>query len=322
MVSVIIPAYNCQKYIADAIDSVLEQTYTDFEIIIVNDGSTDNTSAILHQYEDNQKITIIHQKNMGAATARNVGINCSKGELIAFLDSDDLWCPEKLLKQIQCMNSNPKCNMVYSDWATFDENGIIDSNFPLSRNYPRPSGNVFNQLIEACIISTITVLIKKEVFSKVGFFNVELECGEDYELWLRIAATNQIAYCPGVVAKYRQRSGSLTHKGRSKKTFEPDEITVIKSILKQFPARTKDLSPKKIKTRFAKIYFQRGYEAYYRGEVLLAKKYFHLSALSWPWNYKTIGYFLLCNSLPPSTYSSIKRVRDKFKSYLSVKGDR
>lgn len=314
MISVIIPAFNSEQFIVQAIESVFFQTYQNFELIVVDDGSRDNTRNILENYKDTKNISLISQKNQGAAAARNAGIKSSRGDYISFLDSDDVWLPRKLEVQKKCIESKPKIGVVYSDWSTFDENGIIEENFPLSRKLPRPSGDIFNELIGSCLLSTITVMIKKEVFNDVGYFDEHLVRGEDYDLWLRIAAKHLFVYCPGTVAMYRQRSGSLTHSITKAKDHKPDELMVINNTLERYPEKRKEINDKKLKRRYSDVYFQRGYSAYYRGDFRLAKNYFRSSIVAWPLSLKAFIYSFIATFFPETSLSVItgcKNVRNK-----------
>lgn len=132
-VSVIIPTYNLARYINETVDSVLGQTYKNYEIIIVDDGSTDNTKEALSEYGG--KITYIFQENQGVSAARNKGIKEAKGEYIAFLDADDLWLKDKLELQIGLMNSNPEVAMIFTDGESFNEEGLIKASLRHSPKY-------------------------------------------------------------------------------------------------------------------------------------------------------------------------------------------
>ena len=182
MISVIIPLYNKEHYIKETIESVLAQTYTDFELIIVNDGSTDNSVNIVSMIED-PRIIIVNQKNAGVSSARNHGLQIAKGEYIAFLDADDTWLP-----------------------------GFLDAMFSLSQQYPEES--VFSAAQENRPITTLptgvsvvkdfcsyfycfctgTLFIKKSVFDKVGYFRQDIQIGEDFDMWLRIACHYNYVY--------------------------------------------------------------------------------------------------------------------------------
>jgi glycosyltransferase involved in cell wall biosynthesis len=180
-VSVIIPTYNRAYFLKEAIDSVLAQDFKDFELIVVNDGSTDNTGQILDSY--NQDLIVLRQSNKGVSAARNRGIAAACGRLIAFLDSDDLWLPRKLSSQVDFFNSNPAAviNQTEEIWI---RNGVRVN--PKTRHH-KFSGMIFERSLALCLVSPSAVMIKKNLFSKVGVFDESLPACEDYDLWLRIS---------------------------------------------------------------------------------------------------------------------------------------
>jgi cellulose synthase/poly-beta-1,6-N-acetylglucosamine synthase-like glycosyltransferase len=214
-ISVIIPTYNAAKYIREALDSVLAQTYPVHEIIVVDDGSTDNTRDIVKSYvrpktEDQRPKTLhptpltlhhnsttisyIYQENNGPASARNTGIRAATGEYIAFLDADDLWLPEKLEKQMKLFESNDYA-FVYCDMSHAVENKVIHQSYLKDRGYKFfGSGNIYRNLLKENFIFTPTVIIQKEVFEKIGYFDETYKICEDYKMWLKIANKYQIGF--------------------------------------------------------------------------------------------------------------------------------
>jgi glycosyltransferase involved in cell wall biosynthesis len=128
-VSVVIPTYNCSSYLKEAVDSVLNQTYRNYEVLVVDDGSSDGTRCTLEPYLDT--INYIYQENRGAPAARNTGIRAATGEFIALLDADDVWLPEKLQLQMEYFESHENCSLVYTDMKTFDEHGVIEESIKL-----------------------------------------------------------------------------------------------------------------------------------------------------------------------------------------------
>jgi glycosyltransferase involved in cell wall biosynthesis len=181
LVSVIIPTYNRGWIVKEAIDSVLEQNFSDYELIVVDDGSDDNTPAILKAYGN--KITVLHQPNQGVSAARNRGIAAASGRLIAFLDSDDLWLPRKLSAQVQFFKSHPEAviNQTQERWI---RNGVRVN--PKKRHH-KFSGMIFEKSLALCLVSPSAVMLKKSLFSIVGVFDERLPACEDYDLWLRIS---------------------------------------------------------------------------------------------------------------------------------------
>ena len=182
LVSVIIPTFNRGWILKEAIDSVLAQDYKDFELIVVDDGSTDNTRDILDSYGPN--LVVLRQVNKGVSAARNRGIAAADGQLIAFLDSDDIWRPRKLSRQVDFFNSTPDAviNQTEEIWI---RNGIRVN--PKTR-HRKPSGMIFERSLELCLVSPSAVMIQKNLFDTVGVFDENLPACEDYDLWLRISS--------------------------------------------------------------------------------------------------------------------------------------
>jgi glycosyltransferase involved in cell wall biosynthesis len=180
-VSVIIPTYNRGWILKEAIDSVLAQDYKDLELIVVDDGSTDNTFEILASYGND--IKVLFQENKGVSAARNRGITEASGQLIAFLDSDDLWLPRKLSTQVDFFNQMPDALICQTEeiWV---RNGIRVN--PKKR-HKKPSGMIFEPSLELCLVSPSAVMIRRSLFDRVGEFDVTLSACEDYDLWLRIS---------------------------------------------------------------------------------------------------------------------------------------
>ncbi len=207
-VSVIIPTYNRADFIEDAVESVLCQTYKDYEIIIVDDGSTDNTKDVLQRFHN--KIRYIYKNNGGVASARNTGIKHAQGAYIAYLDSDDLWLPERLKFGVQALDSDKNIGLFFSDCHRVS-NGERDSKTYFDAYKPY-SGFVFKQLYMQDFIPTSTVLVRKDCLRLSGMFDGNLPLCEDYDLWLRISTCFKINYTKMPLAIYRTHSKSISRK--------------------------------------------------------------------------------------------------------------
>lgn len=196
-VSVIIPAYNCSEYISEALDSVFMQTYPDIEIIVVNDGSNDETIDILEAYDD--RIKVYSQSNSGVSTARNVGAELAKGEYLAFLDSDDIWQPDKIEKQISKIEDG--YNMSYTNRYNIGDIGDLPT--VQTAFCDMPQGMIFKELIMGNMITTSSVIIKRSKFNKLCGFESNLDYCEDWDLWLRCAERFAIGVNLEPLVKYR-----------------------------------------------------------------------------------------------------------------------
>lgn len=180
-VSVIIPTYNRSWIIKEAIDSVLAQDYKEFELIVVDDGSTDHTSDVLDSSRN--VIKVLSQKNKGVSAARNRGIAEASGQFIAFLDSDDLWLPQKLSAQVEFFNQTPNALICQTE-EVWIRNGLRVN--PKKR-HKKLSGMIFKPSLELCLVSPSAVMIQRSLFDRVGEFDETLPACEDYDLWLRIS---------------------------------------------------------------------------------------------------------------------------------------
>ena len=182
-VSVIIPTYNRSGFVHEAIESVLFQEYTDCELIIVDDGSSDETKDVLKRYAD--RVTYIYQDNKGVSSARNKGVETASGEYIAFLDSDDIWLPKKLSHQMDFFSHNPDALICHTE-EIWIRRGVRVNPMKKHKKY---SGMIFEKVLPLCIISPSSVMMKRDLFfNRIGFFDETLPACEDYDMWLRIAA--------------------------------------------------------------------------------------------------------------------------------------
>lgn len=181
-VSVVIPTFNRGWILAEAIDSVLSQTYAPFELIVVDDGSDDDTAAVLAGFEG--RITVIRQENRGVSAARNAGAAASTGRYLAFLDSDDLWLPEKLAVQVDYLDCRPDA-MICQTEEIWIRNG---KRVHPKRRHRKPSGWIFEASLALCLVSPSAVMMRRGLFERYGGFDESLPACEDYDLWLRIGS--------------------------------------------------------------------------------------------------------------------------------------
>ena len=201
-VSVIIPAYNAEHFIADTIQSALDQTYRDHEIIVVDDGSRDGTVARAAAF--GERVRLHQQRNGGVARARNTGVSLARGEWIAFLDADDLWLPSKLERQL----ASSTAPMTFTDRYNFGDRGDLPE--VQSRCQPMIGGDIFELLLGGNFITTTSVLIRREIFERYGGFDVTFNGTEDWDLWLRVAEHHEIGFCPEPLTRYRLHGGGIS----------------------------------------------------------------------------------------------------------------
>ena len=209
-ISVVIPSYNRIEFLKRSIDSVINQTKKPFEIIVVDDGSTDGTETMIKS--DYDFVKFIKQKNKGVSAARNIGIKVSIGEWICFLDSDDEWKKDKLEKQINAMKSNPGYKFFHSN-EIWIKNGLRINQKKKHKKY---GGDIFDKCLDMCRISPSSVMIDKTVFDEVGNFNENLVVCEDYELWLRICDKYRVFFIDEpLIIKYGGHQGQLSYSIKS-----------------------------------------------------------------------------------------------------------
>lgn len=206
-VTVVIPAYNAMEYLPETVESVLRQSFSDFELLIVNDGSSDNIEEWAHAITDS-RVNLISQENKGLSGARNAGILTAKGEYITFLDADDLWEPTKLEKQVDCLEKNIKIGLVYTWVNYFYRPEDIVSN---GRKGPEIEGDIFEQILEKnFIMCGSNVMIRRTCFDEVGVFDESLSPAADWDMWIRIAAQYPFAVVKEVLVHYRQHNSSMS----------------------------------------------------------------------------------------------------------------
>ncbi len=189
--SVIIPSYNRKSFLKKAVDSVLAQAYPDFELIVVDDGSSDGTDELVSSYSD-PRLTCLRQENKGASSARNKGLQSAKGSFIAFLDSDDWWVPEKLKKTAEYIKEYPGIKIFHTEEVWYRGGSVLGQ----KARHKKPSGLVYLNALPLCCIGMSTAVVKKDVFSDIGFFDETFPACEDYDLWLRAALKYEVKLIP------------------------------------------------------------------------------------------------------------------------------
>lgn len=221
MVSVIIPSYNRGEMLIEAIDSVRAQTFSDYELIIVDDGSTDDSMRRLEPCLG--EVILRTQRRRGPAAARNEGLRLSRGRLIALLDSDDVWKPDKLRVQVEFMNEHREI-MICQTEEIWLRRGLRVN--PLKKHM-KHSGWIFSRLLPLCIVSPSAVMLRRELLDEVGYFDESLPVAEDYDLWLRIGLSHSIPLIPDPMVI--KRGG---HAGQQSRRFWGVDRFRVKALLK------------------------------------------------------------------------------------------
>ncbi|MCS6288427.1 MAG: glycosyltransferase [Nitrospira sp.] len=213
-VSVVIPTYNCAKFLGRTIDSALKQTYRDFEIIVVDDGSTDGTQALVAAYKES--VRYVYQSNQGASAARNAALSRASGEFIAYLDADDLWLPDKLARQVEFLDAHSTCGFVHTEVSVIDEQDtVLHACFNQDTKRPIPQGQCVRDLLLRSHIQTLTVLERRTAFDDAGKFDLRLPVAQDYLHWISVGLQGYgVGYLPEPLGQYRWRAGSLMSSQR------------------------------------------------------------------------------------------------------------
>ncbi|MCG5495340.1 glycosyltransferase family 2 protein [Ectothiorhodospira variabilis] len=293
-----IPAYNAEAYILDAIDSVIAQDYPAKEIIVVNDGSTDRTLTVLRKHHPSVKI--IDKANGGAASARNVGIAEANGSYVAFLDADDIWLPHKLTTQVSHLEANPQVSLVCSGFQI--QTDCETSVFPVNDAMVRPestlkhmSGWIYHQLLLDCHVWTSTVVARRDLVARIGQFDEELRLGQDYDYWLRASRLTAIDMLQGPFARYRKHSESATARG-SNISYG---ARVIETAIQRWGISSPDgvgLTPRQASDRVADLHFMDGYSRFHKGHDSQALRSFLACIKHKPMRFKAWTYLLVAGT--------------------------
>jgi glycosyltransferase involved in cell wall biosynthesis len=256
-ISVIIPAYNQGHYLGEAIQSVLDQTYPDFEVIVVDDGSTDKTAQVACSFSD-PRVRYIHQENRGLPAARNTGILRSSGEYLTFLDSDDLFVADKLETLLNAMQRDPELGFVAGQAVLIDENAL-----PLGKVFDTPLPENPAHLLLWNPLHVCSVLLRRDWQQKVGLFDESLQAYEDWDMWLRLARAGcRMGWVPHPVSLYRFHTRQMT---RDKERMTAATFAVLKKVYSDpdLPQEWLDLKDK----AYSNAYLRAAIQAFRTGET-------------------------------------------------------
>ena len=294
MISIVIPLYNKEKQIQKTLKSVLLQTYQDFEIVIVNDGSTDSSVQHVLEVKD-KRIRLFHQENAGVSAARNKGIKKSKGDLIAFLDADDEWDPEYLQTQINLIQKYPQCHEYACNYVIKDMQGSITKTIINNLPFKNNDGYLTNYFEVASHSNpplwTSTIVVRKSAIEDVGGFPIGIKSGEDLITWAKLAIKYQIAYNKKALASFLFDKTNFNIDQQSRKPENNDFIgQELQNLYINHPAikGLKEYIALWHKMR-SRIFLEKGFHFLAFKEALISAK-FHLT-------YKII-VFMLMSFLP------------------------
>ncbi len=300
-ISIIMPCYNGEAFIAEAIESIFKQSLKDFELIVVDDGSTDSSCAMLEGYKD--KIVLISQINQGVSAARNRGIKEAKGDYIAFLDCDDYWAPDFLQKMLNAMD-DPKTAIAYCGWQNI---GCVDGKPFVPPDYEK-NQKLHHLLRFASPWPIHAILIRRKFLPEPSPFNQNYPSCEDYDLWLRIAAFNRIQLIPTVLAFYRQHNeGQATSDQAMAAHYN---LLVKERFLKENPSIRQQFSAAQLREYCAGAYLQRGYHCLWNGDLKASHRIFRRALIKGLSGLKDLKYALPA-MLPSSWYTGLIKARNR-----------
>ena len=283
--SIILPCYNGSLWISDAVKSVLRQTLDDFELVIVDDGSTDNSKSIISPYLGDERVHYIYQENRGFSGAVNRGIKESKGDLIGFIGQDDIWVPNKLEVQVKYFDEHKNVDLVHSNYCSINSEGriikVIDMKIP--------SFSSRKKLIECLFINNFigfeTALVKKRCFDEVGFFDERMTGFSDHDMWLRIAGKFNIAYIDLPLVKKREHELQLSKTGIEQ--VLRDEFLMVNKAINHY-----SFLKKAERKKLAALYYIWGTTMLQKGRNEKAKQKFLKAIRCQPWKLKVIAAYM------------------------------
>lgn len=319
LVSVIIPAYNCAPFIDATLESVYSQTYRNWEIILVDDGSTDHTRDALAPHME--RIRYYFQENRGTAAARNAGVRRARGAFIAFLDNDDVWLPEKLDVQVRALQSWPDCSLVFTDGKIFTESGIfrdsvISSHVAAWINQDGISdpmvvkGWFARELFFGnAIASASSVMVRKDCLESVGGFDEKILISDDYDLWLRIAQRYPIAVIRSCLYMWRWREDSQSGAILSRQhRYTEAVITVLEKHWLHAPADIRTA----VRTQLSKMYWFCG-RAYFDQSRFQESRKMLLGCLRFDKVFVPAMLFLLASHFSPSFIDRLRSIKRRLR---------
>jgi glycosyltransferase involved in cell wall biosynthesis len=273
LVSIVMATKNYARFLPQAVESVLAQTYSDWELLIIDDGSTDDTPAVIQPFLSDRRVRFLRSDQLGQSRAKNLGIGLSRGEYIAFLDADDIWEPTKLTKQLAVFREHPDVGLVFTRRSLIDES---DQPIVTSPTAAPPRGHVLPELVVQNFVCFSSVMVRREVLAHVGRFDPQWDLAIDYDLWLRVAAHHHFDWVDEELVRYRTGHGNLSKK-------QGDRVETALSILHRAKARpivAQRVPASHIAAAYASTCRTLAYVL--RGSEPVTAMRWYLRALTWP----------------------------------------
>jgi glycosyltransferase involved in cell wall biosynthesis len=318
-VSVIMATYNGQEYLAQAIESALRQTYPSLELVIVDDCSSDESARVVERYLSDGRISFVRNaRNVGVAASRNRALTLATGELITFLDQDDVWLPHKLEIQVAAIKAHPEVGLMHADYARIDPEGVLLPAYQAlpAERFDNPAApvdvrDVFPEIFISNNIQPLTSMIPRKVIDAVGFFEADLPGVDDYELWLRIALRYPVGQVQTILGYWRKHPGQQSNKGHKMLTIR---IKALDLILKRFP-EARDRVPREafVKRMHGMCSSAANYTMYYLHDYSTARNLFARAVKYRPYDLTAWGKLSYC-ALPGGLRNGLKRVKRLLKA--------
>jgi glycosyltransferase involved in cell wall biosynthesis len=288
-ISVVIPCFNAAAFLADALRSVLQQNIEGLEVVVVDDGSIDDSVVIARSFSF---VRVIEQANLGPAAARNRGVAQARGRFVAFLDADDVWLPGKLASQLALLEQAPDAGVVYGDFYFWRAD--IRTLYTHSEEFDAAvrSGWLYPEILLDSLICIITAVVRREVFDEIGGFDEQLRTGEDYDLWVRAALRYRCLKVAQPVALYRLHEGGTTRMPRP----TSNEYQVVERNFGAHGlvgARGIALPRSRLAARLYKLAFDHAYLHFWRGDARVARRHFAQALTHAPWRPRAWAYWAL-----------------------------
>jgi glycosyltransferase involved in cell wall biosynthesis len=305
LISVIIPSYNSARFVLQAVQSALAQTYSPVEVIVVDDGSTDDTRERLVPWDG--RIRYVYQSNGGLSKARNRGIKEARGDLIAFLDADDQWLPEKLDKQWERLRANPEAPLIHTDLYRLYE--PVGERVYKYRDRERFSGYCYTEFFWGNAVVPSTVVVTRRCLEEVGRFDEEIRGAstQDFDLWIRIARRFPLSYVDEPLVLYRYHP---TNASRNHRMMLEDEFYVLAKALQADPGLWQALGQDWVRRRMSELTFQAGYANVDAGDLPRARRCFR-AALGYAPQRLEMWAFWASTFLPPGLRQRLRRVKQR-----------
>lgn len=315
-ISVIIPAYNAGRLIDEAIESVLRQHTSADEIIVINDGSTDRDYSILKKFH--HSVRVINQCNRGVSAARNVGCEAATQNLIAILDADDIWLPEKLRAQKYYLEHNPDIDAVFCRgqfWTTSSQastHSLLVKDTKKPTTLPNARRLTYSDFATSFCVHPSTMLVKRSVWQSIGGYNEKLKYGEDWDFYLRLSHGHQVALLDFIAMLYRQHSQSATAVLQEQNHW----VNVISGTLESLGSRDRfgnEVDTKQLSDHLFNLHFMHGYEHFWHGSIHVAHHEFLRAAHLKPFALKNFAYTFFSSS------AILRRIAQRARSVCGTK---